>query len=84
MKRNSQTKQNQAKPVFSIVAGLGTYTDGHKRTRATALEDSEAATQGFSSVQRMPKGKAPGDTWQKTYRANRTRLQQMEKKLGIL
>ena len=63
MKRNNQTKQNQTKTVCSIVAGLGTYTDGHKRIRATALEVFEAASRGFSCVQRMPKGKAERDAW---------------------
>lgn len=58
MQRNNQTKQNETKPVYCIVAGLGTYSDGHKQTRATALEEFEAASRGFSSVQRMPKGKA--------------------------
>lgn len=63
MQRNTQTKQKETNTVYSIVAGLGTYTNGHKRTRATALEEFEAASRGFSCVQRMPKGKAQRDAW---------------------
>ena len=58
-KANKQNQMKQGKNGYSVVAGLGTYTDGHKRTRATALKESEAATQDLSSVQRMPEGKAP-------------------------
>lgn len=63
MQRNTQRKQKETNTVYSIVAGLGTYTDGHKGIRATALEEFEAASRGFSCVQRMPKGKAQRDAW---------------------